>query len=245
MKKNKIALITIFLILTISVLLYFVPINQLIGKLPFINRFYNNTTLEISTKTGVARVWINGKDHGETPTNIEDLPEGSYLVELQKVVDEEAFYKKHSFQIELTRNTSARIDLEIGPEDLLHGAILYYTPIRTTSDEGFLTIISDVDDSRVFLDGEFLKVSPITNLGLRENQYEIKVLAPGHEEVAVPVLLRNNYVLNLKTFHFPIPVSFESIEEDNPELETESLEEDMEVVEEEEEVLNESNVDEQ
>jgi len=212
MKKNKIALITIFLILAISVLLYFIPINQLIGKLPFINRFYNNTTLEISTKAGVARVWVNGKDYGETPTKIEDLPEGSYLVELQKVIEEEAFYKKHSFQIELTRNTSARIDLEIGPEDLLHGAILYYTPIRTTSDEGFLTVISDVNNSRVFLDGEFLKVSPVTNLGLRESQYEIKVLAPGHEEVKVPVLLRNNYVLNLKTFHFPIPVEFEPMD---------------------------------
>lgn len=212
MKKNKTALITIFLILGISILLYFIPINQLIGKLPFINRFYNNTTLEITTKAGVARVWINGKDYGETPTNIEDLPEGSYLVELQKVVEEEAFYKNHSFQIELTRNTSARIDLEIGPENLLHGAIIYYTPIRTASNEGFLTVISNVDNSRVFLDGEFLKVSPITNLGLRESQYEIKILAPGHEEVAVPVLLRNNYVLNLKAFHFPIPIAFESIE---------------------------------
>ncbi|KUK66804.1 MAG: WD40-domain containing protein, partial [candidate division WS6 bacterium 36_33] len=147
-----------------------------------------------------------------TPTKIEDLPEGSYLVELQKVVEEEAFYKKHSFPVELTRNTSARIDLEIGPEDLLHGAILYYTPIRTTSDEGFLTVISGVNDSRVFIDGEFLKVSPVTNLGLRESQYEIKVLAPGHEEVKVPVLLRNNYVLNLKTFHFPIPVEFEPMD---------------------------------
>lgn len=239
MKKNKIALITIFLILAISILLYFVPINQLIGKLPFINRFYNNTTLEISTKSGVARVWIDGKDYGETPTNIEDLPEGSYLVELQKVVEEEAFYKKHSFQIELTRNTSARIDLEIGPEDLLHGAILYYTPIRTTSDEGFLTVISDVDDSRVFLDGEFLKVSPITNLGLRESQYEIKVLAPGHEEVEVPVLLRNNYVLNLKTFHFPIPVEFETIETESTQTEEENIEEEAT-----EEIVDEESVDE-
>lgn len=225
MKKNKIALITIFLILAISVLLYFVPVNQLIGKLPFINRFYNNTTLEISTKSGVARVWINGQDYGETPTNIEDLPEGSYLVELQKVVEEEAFYKKHSFQIELTRNTSARIDLEIGPEDLLHGAIIYYTPIRTTSDEGFLTVISDVNNSRVFLDGEFLKTSPITNLGLRESQYEIKVLAPGYEDVEVPVLLRNNYVLNLKTFHFPIPVEFETLETESTQPEEENSEE--------------------
>jgi hypothetical protein len=212
MKKNKIALITIFLILTISILLYFIPINQLIGKLPFINSFYNNTTLEITTKAGVAKVWINGKDYGQTPASIEDLPEGSYLVELEKIVEEESFYKKHSFQIELTRNTSARIDLEIGPQDLLHGVIIYYTPIRTSSDEGFLTVISNVNDARVFLDGEFLKVSPITNLGLREGQYNVKVLASGHEEVEVPILVQNDYVLNLKTFHFPIPVNFEKNE---------------------------------
>jgi len=212
MKKNKIALITIFLILAISVLLYFLPINQLIGKLPFINSFYNNTTLEITTKAGVAKVWISGEDYGQTPANIEDLPEGSYLVELEKIVEEESFYKKHSFQIELTRNTSARIDLEIGPQDLLHGVIIYYTPIRTSSDEGFLTVISNVNDARVFLDGEFLKVSPITNLGLREGQYNIKVLASGHEEVEVPVLVQNDYVLNLKTFHFPIPINFEKNE---------------------------------
>jgi hypothetical protein len=212
MKKNRIALITIFLILAISILLYFIPINQLIGKLPFINSFYNNTTLEITTKAGVAKVWINGKDYGQTPASIEDLPEGSYLVELEKIVEEESFYKKHSFQIELTRNTSARIDLEIGPQDLLHGVIIYYTPIRTSSDEGFLTVISNVNDARVFLDGEFLKVSPITNLGLREGQYNIKVLASGHEEVEVPVLVQNDYVLNLKTFHFPIPVNFEKNE---------------------------------
>ena len=224
MKKNKIALITIVLILAISILLYFLPINRLIGKLPFINRFYNNTTLEISTKAGVAKVWIDSKDYGETPTNIEDLPEGSYLIELQKVAEEDTFYKKQSFQIELTRNTSARIDLEIGPEDLLQGAILYYTPIRTTSDEGFLTVISNVEDSRVFLDGDFLKVSPITNLELRESQYKIKVLAPGHEEVEVPVLLRNNYVLNLKTFHFPIPVKFEATENEAAQEEVESQE---------------------
>ncbi len=70
MKKNKIALITIFLILAISVLLYFLPINQLIGKLPFINRFYNNTTLEISTKAGVARVWIMEKIMEKLPQRL-------------------------------------------------------------------------------------------------------------------------------------------------------------------------------
>ncbi len=208
------ALIIIVLVLTFSVLLYFLPINRLIGSLPFINQFYNNTTLEILTKRGKARIWVNGKDYGETPATIENLPEGTYLIELEKIEEGNSFYEKQTFQIELTRNTSARVDLEIGPDNLLHGIILYYTPIRTSSQDGFLTVISNVEDARIFLDTEFLKVTPITNLSLKENQYEIKVTASGHEDVVIPVLIRNNYALNLKTFHFPIPVAFDSLEEE-------------------------------
>ncbi len=230
MKKNKMALIIIVFVLTLSVLLYFIPINRLIGKLPFINQFYNNTTLEILTKRGKARVWVNEKDYGETPTTIENLPEGTYLIELEKIEEGNSFYEKQTFQIELTRNTSARVDLEIGPDNLLHGIILYYTPIRTSSQDGFLTVISNVEDARVFLDTEFLKVTPITNLSLKENQYEVKVTALGHEDVTIPVLIRNNYALNLKTFHFPIPVAFESLEGEPQEMDEESQEEDGEVI---------------
>jgi hypothetical protein len=213
MGKNKTALIILVSVISLSVLLYFLPINRLIGTLPLINRFYNNTTVEILTKRGKAKIWIEGKDYGETPATIENLPEGTYLVELERIEEgDSSFYKKQSLQIELTRNTSARIDLEIGPDNLLHGIILYYTPVRTSSQEGFLTVISNVDEGRVFLDGEFLKISPITNLALKENQYNVKVTATGYEDVEVPILIRDNYALNLKTFHFPIPIRFDSLE---------------------------------
>ena len=187
------------------------------------NQFYNNTTLEITTEKGIAKIWIDGKDYGETPTTIENLPEGTYLIELERIVGEgSSFYEKQAFQIDLTRNTSARIDLEIGPDDLLHGVLLYYTPIRTSSQEGFLTVISDAQNSRVFLDGEFLKETPITNLNLKEDEYKITVIPAGHEEVEIPVLIRNNYALNLKTFHFPIPVSFDTLEEEESAEEVDS-----------------------
>jgi hypothetical protein len=227
MGKNKTALIIIVSVFLLSVLLYFLPINRLVGSLPFIKEFYNNTTLEILTNKGKARIWIDGKDYGETPATIENLPEGTYLVELEKIEDGSSFYERQSLQVELIRNTSARIDLEIGPDNLLHGSILYYTPVRTSSREGFLTVISDTDQARIFLDGDFLKVTPITNLALMENQYEIKVVAAGYEDVEIPVLIRDNYVLNLKTFHFPIPVTFDSLaqEKDKSPEETEQIDE--------------------
>jgi hypothetical protein len=215
MKNHKTALIIIIFVIFFSVLLYFLPINQFIGKLPFIKSFYNNTTLEIVTKKGIAKIWINGKDYGETPSTIENLAEGTYLVELERVEEEKSFYKKQSFQIELTRNTSARIDMEIGPDGILHGVIIYYTPMKTSSNDGFLTVISNVDGAKIFLDKAFLKATPITNLSLRESQYDIKVTAVGYEEIEVPILVRKNYSLNLKTFHFPIPVSFDSLENSN------------------------------
>ena len=133
MKNSKKVILIILGILILSVLLYFLPINKIIGRLPLINRFYNNTSLEILVKKGKAKVWINGTDYGETPTSLENLPEGKYLIELEKIVDNGAFYKKQSFNIDLVRNTSARIDLEIGPEDILHGIILYYTCLLYTS----------------------------------------------------------------------------------------------------------------
>lgn len=211
MRNHKTALIIIVFVIVLSVLLYFLPVNRLIGSLPFVKSFYNNTTLEIVTKRGIAKIWVNGKDYGETPNTIENLPEGTYLVELERVEEEKSFYKKQSFQIELTRNTSARIDLEIGPDGILQGTIIYYTPVRTSSNDGFLTVISNVEGAKIFLDKAFLKTTPITNLSLKENQYDVKVTAPGHEEIEVPVLIRNNYSLNLKTFHFPVPVSFDTL----------------------------------
>lgn len=235
--KNKTALIIILFVLGLSILLFFLPVNRLIGRLPYINQFYNNTTLEISTKRGLARVWVDGEDYGQTPTTIENLPEGTYLVELERIEQGNSFYERQSFQVELTRNTSARIDVEIGPENLLHGTILYYTPVRTSSNEGFFTIVSNVDDARIFVDGEFIRVTPITNLSLSENQYEIRVLAPGHEDVEIPVLIRDNYSLNLKTFHFPIPVLFDTLEQEGDESNEEIDIEINDEVQNEEEVL--------
>jgi hypothetical protein len=234
MRKNKTALIIIIPVIALSILLYFLPINRLIGSLPLINQFYNNTTLEILTKRGKAKIWIDGKDYGETPATIENLTEGTYLVELERIGEDTSFYEKQSLQIELTRNTSARIDVEIGPDNLLHGIILYYTPVRTSSQEGFLTITSNVEEARVFLDTEFLKVSPITNLALKENQYDVKVTATGYEDIEVPILIRDNYALNLKTFHFPIPVTFDTLKtEESIEESTETDDLTQEVVEDE------------
>lgn len=215
MSKNKTALLIISFVILFCLFLYFVPVKELFSKIPLISKFYNNTTLEIVTQKGKAKIWINGEDYGETPAKIEDLPEGNYVVEIEKIVSEDSFYEKHSFQIELTKNTSARIDLEIGPEDLLQGSILYYTPSKVSSKDGLLTITSNIQNAKVYLDKEFLKETPVSNISLKDNQYEMKISATGYESVEIPIYIRSGYQLNLKTYHFPIPVSLEAVETEN------------------------------
>lgn len=212
MKALKTAMIIVASILVLSILLYFFPPKQLIGKLPFLNRFYNNTTIEVITQKGKAKVWINEKDYGETPVTASDLPEDNYLIEIEKIAPENSFYKKHSFNIELAKNTSARIDMEIGPEELLHGTILYYTPRKTSAQKGYLVVTTNADDSKISVNGEFMKRGSLTNIELNDGEYQIKVEAEGYQEVQIPVFVREGYQLNLKIYQFPIPIGSDTLE---------------------------------
>lgn len=213
MKNRKTVLIIAVAVIVLSIILYFLPLEKILSNLPLINKFYNNTTLEVITERGKAQIWVNGKDYGQTPTTIVDLPEGKYTVELKKIANDDTFYDKQSFEIELAKNTSARIDLEIGPDNVLNGTILYYTAIpKTSSKTGLLAITSSANNAKVYVDKEYLSTTPISNIELKDNQYQVKVTAQGYEDIEIPVFVRTGYQLNLKTYHFPIPVNFDSVD---------------------------------
>lgn len=210
MKSGKTALLIIVLIIVSSILFYFIPIKSLIGRLPFVNTFYNNTTIEVVSQHSKSKVWINGKEYGETPVTVENLPEGEYLVELQRITTEEAFYKKQSFNIELSKNTTARVDIEIGPDDNINGTILYYTPVKVVEKgKGHVTVISNIENAKIYIDKDLMDTKSIANHLLNTGQYEVKVYAHGYEAIEIPILVREGYQLNLKTFHFPIPILLE------------------------------------
>jgi len=211
MKRTKTALIITVSVLVLSLIFYFVPFNTILGRIPFIKEAYNNTTLSINLKNGDANVSINGKDYGQTPLEIKDLSSGEYTVVLSKIVDSESFYEDHSFDIYLAQNTEARIDIEIGPNSLLHGVILYYSSIPKGSENtGLLTITSSPFDTKISLDGEFLSNSPLSGYLLTKGQYTIKMSKTGYEEVEAPVIVREGYHLNVKGFLFPIPLTLEA-----------------------------------
>jgi hypothetical protein len=212
MKNRKTALIIAIAIVVVSIILYFLPLGDVLGNIPLIKRFYNNTSIEIIVEKGKAQIAINGKDYGQTPATIENLPEGKYTVELKKIAEDNTFYEKQIFEVELAKNTSARVDLEIGPENILNGTILYYTRVRNTqAGKGLITVTSSAPDAKLYIDKEYLGNPPVNNLELKDNQYQIKVSSTGYEDIEIPVFVRAGYQLNLKTYHFPIPINFDTV----------------------------------
>jgi hypothetical protein len=215
MKKFKTVLIIILSIIVLSIIIYFVPTEGLASRIPFFNRFYTNTILEVLTINGKAKVTINGTDYGETPLTINELAPGDYTVELERISDSENFYQKETLGIKLTKNTTSRIEVEIGPAGILHGAVLYYTPQNNLDkNKGSLSILCDVENSKVYLDGEYIKQTPIIADILNAKEYNLEILADSYESLDMPVLIEDGYLLNVKTYLFPIPIIFEGTNND-------------------------------
>ena len=216
MKRTKTALVIIGLLVVFSVFFYFVPIETILSKIPIIKDFYNNTTLSINSKNGECSVTINGEDYGETPLDLANLTSGEYTVVLSKVSDSEGFYKEHSFDIYLAQNTESRIDVEIGPNDLLYGVVLYYTAIpKGTEGTGLLTITSSPLDTEIEVDGEYLSDSPLSGYELTKGEYSITISKEGYEAVEAPVIIREGYHLNVRAFLLPIPLILETAEDES------------------------------
>lgn len=205
MKTLKTAIIIIAIVLVLSVILYFLPLDKIFQRIPLVGNFYANTTLEIVTPNGKANILIDDKEYGDTPNNIIDLVEGEYKLTLRKE-ENETFYTPHTFDITLTKNTTTRVNIEIGPDENISGTILYYTP-SIFSSKGKITITSNVEDSRVNLNKEYLKNTPVSELELDEGEYEITISKDNYESVTVPIIVRSGYTLNIKAYLLPIPIT--------------------------------------
>ena len=213
MKKLKTVPIVILVIIVISILVYFLPTDDLASRIPFLNRFYTNTTLEIITIKGKAKVSIDGKDYGETPVTINELTPGDYTVKLERISDSKSFYKTQTLTIKLTKNTTSRIEIEIGPAGILHGALLYYSPQSSLDEnQGSLSILSEVKDSKVYLDEEYIKKTPIISKKLTAKEYELEISSDGYESIKIPILIEEGNLLNIKTYLFPIPINFDTVD---------------------------------
>lgn len=212
MNKIKTVLIIFLAIVVVSILLNFLPTQDLGSRIPFLNRFYTNTILEIITINGKAEVKIDGKDYGETPLTVTNLPQGDYTVELNRISDLDDFYKRQTFNVKLTKNTTSRLEVEIGPSGITHGSLLYYTPLLNLSKGvGTLSILSDVPKSRVYIDGEYIEQTPVIARQLETGEYELEISVERYESLEIPFLIEEGYLLNIRSYLFPIPVNLDII----------------------------------
>ena len=213
MKKPKTAYILIILLLVLSVIFFLFPFEDIAKNLPVLETFYKNTTLEITTPNGKATVKINGKNYGETPATITELVADEYEVELTRISESGSFYKPHIFNVKLTKNSTSRINMEIGPDDNLHGFIVYYTQDNTTGEnKGKLILTSNADNAKAIISSKYEENIPLTNLELNAGEYNVKITAPSFEDLEFPIVIREKQILNVKGYQFPIPVSFDLVE---------------------------------
>ena len=100
--------------------------------------------------------------------------------------------------------------MEIGPDDNLHGFILYYTQDNTTGkNKGKIFLTSNAENSKANISNKYEENIPITNLELSTGEYNVKITAQDFEELEFPIVIREKHVLNVKTYQFPIPVNFD------------------------------------
>jgi len=210
MKKPKTAYILIILLIALSIFFFLFPFEDIAKNIPILKTFYKNTTLEITTPNGKALVKVDGKEYGETPATITELVAGEYEIELTRISESNGFYKPHIFNIKLTKNSTSRINMEIGPDDNLHGFILYYTQDNTTGkNKGKIFLTSNAENSKANISNKYEENIPITNLELSTGEYNVKITAQDFEELEFPIVIREKHILNVKTYQFPTPVNFD------------------------------------
>lgn len=213
MKKNLLpALFTIFSVFVISLLFFTRTPDSLLSRFSIFEDLYKNTSLTITSRKSVNIVSIDGKEYGETPLEIEDLVEGQHEVTLERKVegDDLQFYEPVKIYLDLQTNTEAIVDVEIGPNGILSGYTLYYTPSPGNNPEtGYLTVSSYPEHSSVSINEEKALEGPIEIMELTAKEYNVKISATGYESIEIPIIIREGFNLNLDVNLFPIPINLE------------------------------------
>lgn len=209
-KKTFIIVILVLIMLTIPVLAIYLPTDDILQRIPLIRDFYSNTSLIVTSVNSQSEIKINGKDYGKTNQTISNLPEGSYSVELERVAQEPNFYKAHTFNIDVTKNTESILSIEIGPNSIIGGYMLYYTENPSRNRSGTLSVSTDNVDADVYIDNEFQGKTPFSTRDISSTNHSLRVSATGYESQNIPIIVRDGYNLNVNIYLMPVPITFQT-----------------------------------
>jgi len=134
----------------------------------------------VTSNPSGATVTVNGGPKGVTPTVVEGLPAGPYLVEVAL-----ADYVK----------ASQTVTVEPGKRAIFDAAL-----VKLKGDSGELKILADIEDATVYLDGEAIGKAPVTQGGVRVGTHQIEARSPRgfYAEATAEVKAGELFVVRLK-----------------------------------------------
>jgi len=134
----------------------------------------------VTSSPSGATVTVNGAPRGVTPTVVEALSAGPYLVEVAL-----ADYVK----------ASQTVNVEPGKRAIFDAPL-----VKAKGDTGELKILADIEDATVYLDGEAIGKAPVTQAGVRIGTHQIEARSPRgfYAEATVEVKAGELFVVRLK-----------------------------------------------
>ena len=132
----------------------------------------------VRTRPGGARVEIGGRNRGESPATVTDLPYGQHTVRLSR-----SGYVTEQVRVTLSgRRPAATVDITLRREAARASA----APARTASQPGggfvgTLVVESRPAGAKVFLDGRGIGVTPLTLPGVSAGSHVVRLDLGGHK----------------------------------------------------------------
>ncbi len=208
MKSKSILKMFIFLIVLscLGVFAYYLPYDRISQKIGILKRVSINTQLSISFKNGSGKIYIDDKEYGTTPQTINNLTPGLHKLKIQReVTSEQNFYKPFETYVPVSNHTETYVNIEIAPEGLYSGYIIYYEPAPTNKN-GLIKIKSSINNLHASLkDTELQQENGL--ISLKPGEYKIQFSAEGYEPIEIPLIVRDGLTLVVNVNLLPIPIN--------------------------------------
>lgn len=206
-KKSFLKMLTLFIIFScIGVIAYYLPYERITEKIGILKKISINTQLSISFKNGSGEIYIDDKKYGTTPQTINNLKPGLHKLKIQReVTTEQNFYKPFETYVPVSNHTETYVNIEIGPEGLYSGYIIYYEPAPTNK-SGLIKIKSSINNLHASLGDRNLQQENGL-ISLKAGEYKIKFSAEGYEPIEIPVIVRDGLTLVVDVNLLPIPIN--------------------------------------
>lgn len=168
-------------------------------------------SISVNSKEGNLRVFINDKEEGTTPLELNNLSPGSYKVKLVKDTNTPDFYTEFERAFDIEEGTQVVINWELGPSNEFSSGEIYFFKrnLDEQSDESTVSIIPHPDNASIYFDGAKQSGPPFVLDGIKEGRHKAKVEQDHFIDTEIDIQTKEGYDLFLEIRLFPLPVDIE------------------------------------